>query len=554
MDISNAITLTIVAAPAVSGNLPTWASDANLPPGEVRPISRNNIADAWEGPQPGGSGNVYKAVAAWTSGIDAPLLGQFGSKIWSGGGDADGWDTAVFAFDYGTQLWSRIKNRTQALGWDPVADKALPAGHPYAFDRSYCEHGDGTPAAPHTYDLLDYLPPDAGGGAMGAMCRPVSRFMYTIDSTNHAHKFTFEDKRWTRAAVAPCGTNANALGMAAYDPTSKRLWVLPSTSTGFWADALDYLDFSSGVGVPGRVPLGKDFLIQSGTMRFWRQRSSRKRYLVILGHRRLSLIDLDLPSNGVANVALSSAFDELGYPGSGFAEVVPLNCFFALGADAGRDVGAIYKITPPANDAIADTWLVERIIMRGAPPINESANGIWKRFHYVESLRALTWFYAASGPVYAYRPAGILHCGQFGQWDARCAGPGFAQFDWERYLRSNPDVDAYVGASLALFSGSRFRGAAWHYVVHGAWELRPAFDWAGQPISVDRLLDRVDWPRYLTENVDVASYVDAHLEDFFGSRANGAIWHYSKFGVIEARSIFNEAGIPDDLHWLVASA
>ena len=452
------------------------------------------------------------------------------------------------------ELWTRIKNRTTALGWDPAADKALPAGHPHAFDRAYCEHGDRTPAAPHTYDLLDYLPPDAGGGPKGALLRPVSRFMYTIDSTNHSHKFTFSDMQWGRASTAPSSANMNALGMAAYDPTSLRAWVLPSTGSGFWSDRIEYLDFSSGVGVPGRISLGKDYLVYSGTMRFWHRRSTGKRYLVILGYRGISLIDLDAPARGIFAVPLSTAYDELGYPGSGFAEVAPLGCFFSIGPDAKREPGAIYKITPPPGDAMAGAWSVERIIMGGSPPADDSAIGIWKRFHYVEPLRALTWFYSAGGPVYAYRPVGNLHCSLYGQWDARCAGAKFAQFDWERYLQENPDVDAFIAANIALFSGSRIKGAIWHFAIHGDWEQRPAFEWEGGPITLDSLLDQTDWSRYLAENQDVAAHVDAHLADFRSNRKSGAIWHYTHFGAGEGRRIFDLAGQADDRSWLVLDA
>jgi hypothetical protein len=407
---SNPVTLTIVASappPPPPGGIPAWATDANLPAGSTKIISLNTLSDCWEGPQPAGSGNITKSVNGWTSGVDAPLLGVNGSKIWAGGGDADGWDTSAYAFHYATQMWSRIKNRTTALNWTPGADAALPATDPHRFDTVHCEHGDGTPAAPHSYDAYVYLPPDAGGGAKGALLRPVSRFMYTTNSTNWAHKLTLgatdAESAWSRASGDTCPLGGGVQAMSDYDPTTKRVFTLGYTFNGVWLTGVAYLDTATGL--HGNLTFSgmSGVLIGGGScMRFWRGIGNDKRYLIWFAHGKPQLFDLDALTKLWAP-PMATPFPEFG-EGHGLAWCAPLGCFFVKPTNYPANSGPLlYKITPPANPTTG-TWAIETITL---PGLTEVGNGIWKRLHYVDALRALTWFYSATGPVYAYRPLGV---------------------------------------------------------------------------------------------------------------------------------------------------
>ena len=395
MDTSNAITLTITAAPGVPppppGTIPAWATA--LVPGQCTAISLNTLASVWEGNPPAGGGTIYKAAQAWNSGVDAPLLGQYGSKLFAGGGDSDSWETSVFAFDYGTQLWSRIKDRTKALSWNPDADRARPATDPQYWNSTYSEHGDGTPGAPHTYDLIEYVPPAGGGGSQGALVYPVTRFAYPRDVSNWAHTFTLADKQWKRAGKVAGMARADALGMCAYDPVAKRVWMLPSTSTGVWVGAVEWLDLLTGD--RGADGIGKDYVVKSGTLRVWQR--SGKRYLIWAGVGGLNLLDLDNLGAGIVNKIAGGFWD-----GFGFTEAAALGCFYATSYNASS---SIVKIIPPAGDPLTGTWTTESITMGGVTPTG-TTNGIWKRLQWVDSLRCLTWWYEAGGSVYAYRPMG----------------------------------------------------------------------------------------------------------------------------------------------------
>ena len=82
--------------------------------------------------------------------------------------------------------------------------------------------------------------------------------------------------------------------------------------------------------------------------------------------------------------------------------------------------------------------------------------------------------------------------------------------------------------ALNLDAATLFR----HYNLYGVWEGR----------SAGPLFDRFDGARYLSVNVDVAEYVDAHLPDFLGSRSNGAMAHYLIYGAAEGRVAFDRDG------------
>ena len=78
----------------------------------------------------------------------------------------------------------------------------------------------------------------------------------------------------------------------------------------------------------------------------------------------------------------------------------------------------------------------------------------------------------------------FAHFNLYGVWEGRSPGPKFERFDGVRYLTDNPDVAAYVDAFIGDFLGSRTNGAIAHFIIYGAGEQRAAFDTAGQAIDL----------------------------------------------------------------------
>lgn len=91
--------------------------------------------------------------------------------------------------------------------------------------------------------------------------------------------------------------------------------------------------------------------------------------------------------------------------------------------------------------------------------------------------------------------------------------------------------------ALNLDDATLFR----HFNLYGVWEGR----------SPGAVFDQFDGGRYLTENPDVASYVDGHLGDFLGSRSNGALAHFLIYGSGEGRGAFNQAGQSIEMNYSV---
>ncbi len=77
----------------------------------------------------------------------------------------------------------------------------------------------------------------------------------------------------------------------------------------------------------------------------------------------------------------------------------------------------------------------------------------------------------------------FAHYNKFGVWEGRSAGPAFDKYDGARYLEDNPDVAAYVDAYVNDFLGSRSNGAIAHYIIYGSAEGRVAYDTSGAPIA-----------------------------------------------------------------------
>ncbi|MBK7416367.1 MAG: hypothetical protein IPJ38_15980 [Dechloromonas sp.] len=65
------------------------------------------------------------------------------------------------------------------------------------------------------------------------------------------------------------------------------------------------------------------------------------------------------------------------------------------------------------------------------------------------------------------------------------------------------------------------------------------------------MFDAFDGNRYLTDNPDVTTYVDAHVTDFLGSRSNGAIAHFVIYGANEGRTAFATTGNMIDLGYIL---
>ena len=82
----------------------------------------------------------------------------------------------------------------------------------------------------------------------------------------------------------------------------------------------------------------------------------------------------------------------------------------------------------------------------------------------------------------------FAHYNLYGVWEGRSGGPKFELFDGNRYLAENPDVAAYVDANVEDFLGSRSNGAIAHFIIYGNNEQRVAYDTAGAAVDMGYIL------------------------------------------------------------------
>lgn len=99
-----------------------------------------------------------------------------------------------------------------------------------------------------------------------------------------------------------------------------------------------------------------------------------------------------------------------------------------------------------------------------------------------------------------------------------------AWFDPVYYANKWADLKALNLDAATLFA---------HYNLFGVWEGR----------SAGAMFDKFDGTKYLSDNPDVAGYVDAFVKDFLGSRSNGAIAHYVIYGANEGRMAYDTNGV-----------
>ena len=109
-----------------------------------------------------------------------------------------------------------------------------------------------------------------------------------------------------------------------------------------------------------------------------------------------------------------------------------------------------------------------------------------------------------------------------------------AWFDPQYYANKWPDLKPLNLDEKTLFA---------HYNLYGVWEGR----------SAGPEFDRYDGARYLQDNPDVATYVDANVQDFLGSRSNGAIAHYVIYGADEGRLAYSLDGAAIELAIVIGS-
>jgi hypothetical protein len=377
----------------VSG-LPTWVPALNT----LATINQNVLTAV--DPCPAaicpyeGEGDYTRMLTAWNSGFWASDYEQLGAFGVCGGGDADYWANHVTVFPLSTRQWVRVNSPSLA---------ASVANETYVRSNAYGEWPDGTPAMPHTYGNIAYMPSSMGGGTYGSVVLPWKSFYMRQSSTGHGHKCDLATGTWSRAtSTAGAGSEA----CFALDSTRNRFVGVLTGSGNAYQTTLRVLgSFSSGTAAhttvgPAHWGLGNyaacdyapglDALLVVGSDLLWTQK----------------LRGYDMASATGAYYDLTITGDALPTTGGlGLAWAEDANALYLLSTGS-ADKQYLWKCSPPAGDWRTGAWTVTRITMTGATVTDTpTANGMWQRLRYAESIKSLVWVHSVGGPVYCYRVA-----------------------------------------------------------------------------------------------------------------------------------------------------
>ncbi len=158
-------------------------------------------------PYRGNSG--YRSIwQAWNSGVYAPTLGRCGGLLYFGGGHTDYAGNEVIGLDLcggtnGGPRWQRLSN---------------PYPGPIVWPYPKGAYPNGTPAPPHTYDLLAF---DQASNSLVLMNSSISGPLATY--SQHAWLFSLTTRRWS----GPFEHRGAMEGTSAYDSQRRVVWFQP---------------------------------------------------------------------------------------------------------------------------------------------------------------------------------------------------------------------------------------------------------------------------------------------------------------------------------------
>jgi hypothetical protein len=318
-----------------------------------------------------------RGVMAYSGMAFTPEEGPLGSLVLTGGGHADYWGNEVYVFDLATSRWRRINNPSTALnGTNADADPV--------FNKTYCEYGDGTPAASHTYDHLRCVPGKNELLVIGAS----AGYGISPSSWNgYAHACNLTTGKWRRASM---NSNDMRLSQACtcWDSKRGKVWKALTGNTGALASYDPATEMFTPYLMTGRPNLGFDpvafyhpgfdLMIVQHVVGYYKQSC---RYT-------LTAIDLEKPNAGGAALTLAGDIppDVISFTDSGWGVDWSPEHNAAFVFAGNPDHSHVWRIDPPLADALTNPWRVTKIALPRPMPGGEPS-GIYAHWRYCTTIR-----------------------------------------------------------------------------------------------------------------------------------------------------------------------
>ena len=359
-----------------AGSVPPWF--AGMTAGTWTAISSNTIQAVGPGAGPwSGNTGLQGVIDAWCGGAFATFKGSYGSLICWGGGHRDYYGSEVYAFDLGTQLWSRLTS---------------PYAGPYNFPVSSAVWPDGSPSVAHTYNTVQYDPylnvfigvRLQTSNAPSTLTKP-AKFSFAANAVNPA-----PSNCWTYGAQPSGGSPVEAGSMSCYDSKRRIIWCQASTFAAYNIAANTWTDYGAHYpywyrGAMVYVPPMDAIIALSGST-------------AAPG----AMVAYDPTSPASQEIAVSSTNTPAGlvsYPGWSWSERRNAILYWGTG-------GNVYEVVPSTNDVRTAVWDWRRLTATSntvAPARNP--NGTYGRFRVARwgSAEAAVVVSSTSGSVYAFR-------------------------------------------------------------------------------------------------------------------------------------------------------
>ncbi len=362
--------------------------------GEVKAVSLNTLASQDPEDDPLVNPNYpsdapWRAVEGqtgvmddWNGGIWAPDYSALGALVVFGGGHNGYFGNEVYAWDASTRLWDCIVEPT----W------------PWADPRDYVE-GElqtGEPMSVHTYDMVQYIPPSAGGGNKGSFGLLIHSSNHELggDYTGRAHRCDLDARAWSRWSTNKLtGVDGPYQGTTCYDTLRDQYYYFSQdfAPMAVLSSARAWSLKSNGVG-PYELgsACGYD---ETGDL------------VVIYDDFTGDLAGIDPALSTGAETALTMS--GTAPPGAGRLEyVLEQDAFYYWTVS---EPLKIYKLTPPAGNKaarLAGTWAWSSQTLSyasGTPSIPTSSSvSAYSRWRYAPSLRCFVVVTTINGAVYAF--------------------------------------------------------------------------------------------------------------------------------------------------------
>jgi hypothetical protein len=398
--------------PAPTG-VPSWVPGA----GELAVLTTTNTYESQNPNIPGCASEFHRTVDDYSGGVYNPYWGTLGCMVFHGGGHAGTSDNSVVILDYNDLTFKRIGKTYMTpppIGVDIAGSQVDPVTG---------ENPDGSPASPHSWDILAILPPSAGGGAYGTLITPHRQALNLPGQwgTDYAHAMDFAPGQsasnpavWRRFADSTL-TALTPGGTSAYDSKRNRIWYWHHVGGN---QAIRYLDIATKQRVVVRIT-GTD-LSGSGGVDAPMLRYDATRDILIFSTIRDSggaaffqWLDCANPARGWSSATLSSAIPAppTWAPALPFDYVPELDAFIVLASyDQPDGPHAVYEVRIPTDKA--QTWNVTRRPFAGLSSM-PTAYVVGKRWSYAPAVKAFVYMPKATGwsgdlsrKVYVYRPVG----------------------------------------------------------------------------------------------------------------------------------------------------